>query len=149
MKLIILIIALFLSTSALSNPDEKQNLASQFFDATTAKQIELIAASAANEILKKDPTKVRQAEIYKQWALETFSSKEYKKIYTEYLVERFDNNELIEMNKWAKSPYFLSYMVKWQGFPQWSQSKFQSFLKLKNPELVRRLKAEGFDTNSP
>ena len=147
MKLIVLIFTLILSTSALSNSNDKQNLASQFFDATVAKQVELIATSAANGILKEDSTKVRQAEIYKQWALESFGSKEYKEIYTEYLVEKFDENELIEMNKWAKSAYFLSYMLKWQGFLQWSQPKFQDFLKLKNPELARRLKVEGFDTN--
>lgn len=141
------LITLTLNAIAWSAPLEKQNLASNFFDATIAKQVKLVADSTANGFLKENPTKIREAEIYRQWAFESFSSQEYKEIYTKFLIENFNENELIEMNQWAKSPHFLSYMLKWQGFQQWSQPMFRDFLKLKNPDLARRLRAEDFDPN--
>jgi hypothetical protein len=103
--------------------------------------------SAANAILREDASKVRQSEIYRQWAKESFSSPEYKSIYVHFLVENFSEQELSAMNEWAKDPNFITYMNKWQRFPQWSAPKFQDFLRLKNPELARRLRAEGFDPN--
>ena len=147
MKVIVLLISLTLSAIACSATFEKQDLASHFFDATIAKQVKSVADSAANGFLKENPTKIREAEIYRQWALESFRSQEYKEIYTKFLIERFNENELMEMNQWAQSPNFLSYMLKWQGFQQWSQPMFRDFLKLKNPDLARRLRAEGFDPN--
>lgn len=65
--------------------------------------------------------------------------------YVQFLVENFSAEELLAMNEWAKNPLFLGYMNKWQQFPQWSAPKFQEFLKMKNPELAQRLRAEGFD----
>lgn len=123
----------------------KEKLASQFYDATTAKQIEAMANNAAAAILREDPKKVRQSQIYRQWAKEAFGSPEYKAIYTQYIVENFSADELVAMNEWAKNPFFISYLNKWMRFPQWSAPRYQEFIKSKNPELHRRLKAEGFD----
>jgi hypothetical protein len=123
----------------------KEDLASRFFDATTARQIDGMTKNAAAAILKEDPTKKRQAEIYRQWAKESFSSPEYKHIYVTYYVEAFSAEELTAMNEWAKHPLFLSYMSKVPQFAQWSAPRFQQFLASKNPELARRLRAEGFD----
>lgn len=142
-----LFVAACLSTMALPAFAQglgKDELASSFFDATTAKQIDGMTKSAAAAILKEDPTKKRQAEIYRQWAKETFGSPEYKQIYVSYYVERFSAEELIAMNEWAKHPLFLSYMNKIPQFAQWSAPRFQQFLASKNPELARRLRAEGF-----
>jgi hypothetical protein len=136
-----------MSAAAIGQVPEKQKLASQFYDRTTAQQIDAMTRSAANAILREDESKVRQSEIYRQWAKESFSSPEYKSIYVHFLVENFSEQELSAMNEWAKDPNFITYMNKWQRFPQWSAPKFQDFLRLKNPELARRLRAEGFDPN--
>jgi hypothetical protein len=146
MKAIVFAIVLLFSGIALGQVGSKEALASQFYDSTTAKQIEAMASNAAAAILREDPTKVRQSQIYRQWAKESFGSPEYKAIYVRYLVENFNAEELVAMNEWAKSPFFLTYMNKWMQFPQWSAPRFQEFLKAKNPELYRRLRAEGFDS---
>jgi len=136
-------LCLLLSSAASAQPPER--LASQFFDATTAKQIDAMTRNAANAILKQDASKIRQSEIYRQWAKESFGSPEYKQIYVQYYVANFTVEELLAMNEWAKSPLFLGYVNKMQQFAQWSGPTFQDFLKTKNPELARRLRAEGFD----
>jgi len=136
-----------MSTVAIGQVADKQKLASLFYDRTTAQQIDAMTRSAANAILREDTSKVRQSEIYRQWAKESFSSTEYKNIYLQFLVENFSEQELSAMNEWAKDPNFITYTNKWQRFPQWSAPKFQEFLRSKNPELAKRLRAEGFDPN--
>lgn len=145
MKIVLVLFGLLLSNAAVAQLIGNEALASKFYEATTAKQIDAIARNAAAAILREDPTKVRQSEIYEQWAKESFSSPEYKVIYVQFLAENFTAEELTAMNEWAQSPQFLSYMNKWQQFPQWSAPRFQAFLRAKNPELYRRLKTEGFD----
>ncbi|MES2535170.1 MAG: hypothetical protein V4632_04770 [Pseudomonadota bacterium] len=147
MKVFAFVFCGLISAAAIGQVSEKQKLASQFYDKTTAKQIDAMTRNAANGILREDPTKVRQSEIYRQWAKESFSSPEYKNIYVQFLVENFNDEELSAMNEWAKDPVFGAYMNKWQRFPQWSAPKLQEFLRSKNPELARRLRAEGFDPN--
>ena len=145
MKTVVFAVVLILSCIAIAHAESKEALASRFYDATTAKQIGTMARNAAAAILNQDPNKTRQSEIYEQWANESFGSPEYKAIYVQFLVENFSAEELTAMNEWAKSPFFLVYMNKWLQFPRWSAPRFQEFLKAKNPELHRRLKAEGFD----
>ncbi len=145
MKILLVLLGFLLSNAAFAQLIAKEALAAKFYDATTAKQIDAIARNAAAAILREDPSRVRQSEIYRQWAKESFGSPEYKAIYVQFLAENFNADELTAMNEWAMSPQFLSYMNKWQQFPQWSAPRFQAFLRAKNPELHRRLKAEGFD----
>jgi hypothetical protein len=57
-----------MSAAAIGQVPEKQKLASQFYDRTTAQQIDAMTRSAANAILREDESKVRQSEIYRQWA---------------------------------------------------------------------------------
>ena len=145
MKVLLAVFCLVTSNAAVAQALAKDALASRFYDATTAKQIDVMTSNAAAAILRENPSKVRQSEIYRKWAKESFSSPEYKAIYVQFLVEKFSADELTAMNEWATSPLFLGYMNKWQQFPQWSAPRFQDFLRAKNPELHRRLKAEGFD----
>jgi hypothetical protein len=145
MKTMVFAVILLVSGIATAQAESKETLASRFYDATTAKQVETMARNAAAAILRQDPKKARQSEIYGQWAKESFGSPEYKTIYVQFLVESFSAEELAAMNEWAKNPLFLTYMNKWLQFPQWSAPRFQEFLKAKNPELHRRLRAEGFD----
>lgn len=143
MKATIVIIFLLLSKLAFATDARKIELASQFYDSTTGKQVETIASEAASGILREDPTKVRQSEIYREWARETFSSPEYRAIYVDYMLEVFTEEDLVQLNEWARSPTFQKYFVAWPKFQAWSASRFQSFLRQKNPELMRRLSAEG------
>ena len=145
MKIVLMLFGLILSNAVFAQSIGNEALASKFYDATSAKQVEAVARNAAAAILREDPSKVRQSEIYRQWAKESFGSPEYKAIHVQFLTENFTAEELTAMNEWAKNPQFLSYMNKWQQFPQWSAPRFQAFLRVKNPELHRRLKAEGFD----
>lgn len=141
---IVISLLLFFNTAfAADSASRKAELASQFYDATTKKQIDAIASEAASRILREDPTKVRQSEIYREWALESFSSPEYKAIYVEYMIEMFTEEDLGQMNAWAKSAAFQKYFAIWPKFQAWSGARFQSFLRQKNPDLMRRLSAEG------
>ena len=145
MRTVVFAIVLLFVYITTAHAEPKETLASRFYDATTAKQIDTMASNAAVAILRQDPKKTRQSEIYRQWAKESFGSPEYKAIYVQFLVENFSADELTAMSEWAKSPFFLEYMNKWLQFPQWSAPRFQDFLKAKNPGLHRRLRAEGFD----
>lgn len=132
-----------LSGPALAQDFEKELLAARFYEATIAKQIDEVVKSAGKAILREDPSKVRQSEIYQQWAKEVFHSNEYKAIYVQFWIENFDRDELKAMNDWAQSPLFVRYSQKWQNFPQWSAPRFQAYMKKVKPELERRLQAEG------
>jgi hypothetical protein len=145
MRLSVLVLLLAFAAAANAQGISKEQLASQFYEATTARLVGDTVNNAAAAILREDPKKVRQAEIYKQWALETFGSKEYKDIYIQYFVENYSQEELVAMSEWAKNPLFLDYMAKTLQFTQWSAPRFQQLLSIKNTELVRRLRAEGFD----
>ena len=145
MKALLFSVCFVFASSVAAQALPREELASSFFDATTLKQIDGMTRNAAAAILREDPKKVRQSEIYRQWAKESFGSPEYKQIYVTYYVDNFSTEELIAMNEWAKNPAFITYMNKVQQFTQWSASRIQKFLSTKNPELTRRLRAEGFD----
>lgn len=147
MKYLTFVFCALISAAALAQAADKQKLASEFYDRTTATQIDAMTRNAANAIVRQDPSKVRQAEIYREWAREAFSSPEYKSIYVQFFAENFSEEELIAMNEWAKDPIFVAYMTKLQRFPQWSAPKLQEFLRSRNPDLASRLRAEGFDVN--
>ncbi len=49
------------------------------------------------------------------------------------------------MSEWAENPLLLGYMAKTLQFTQWSAPRFQQLLSIKNAELARRLRAEGFE----
>jgi len=56
----------------------------------------------------------------------------------------FSKDELTELLKLTSNPIFLTYMKRWQEFPQASNADFAALLRSRNPELVKRLQAAGF-----
>ena len=145
MRLTVLLFLLALSTAASAQDLSKAQLASRFYDATTAQLIGTAVSTATTAIVRDNPKKKRQSEIYRQWALETFGSKEYKEIYIQYYIANYSREELLAMNEWAKNPMFLRYMEKTQQFAKWSEPHFQKILSVRNEELARRMHAAGID----
>lgn len=143
MRIAIATFMLFVSALACAADVDVDVLASRFYDATTAKQIEPMVDGMMKAVLKEKSR--REAEIWREWALETFKSPEYKRIHTSRLVEMFSRDELRELLELTSNPVFLTYMRKWQSFPQASNADFSALLRARNPELARRLRAAGFN----
>jgi len=142
MRIAIAAIMFWISALAYAADSETEALASKFYEATTAKQIDQMVNGMMSAVLREKSK--GEAEIWRDWALETFKSPEYKKIYTSRLVQMFTKDELTELIKLTSNPVFLTYMKKWQEFPQASNADFTALLRARNPELARRLQAAGF-----
>jgi len=96
-------------------------------------------------MLREKPTWAEQSAIYRTWLLELYKSPEYKRIYTNRLVQMFSEDELVELIKLTENPVFVSYMQRWQGFLESSSADYFALQKAKIPELYKRLEAAGFD----